>query len=129
MFRTVELPALRSIIDRTSQIVGHPVPCVIGGDTTPILDDILSTGTGFVTCPAETDQTAFVAKSAGHPDVKVRINLDPATVAGGTREQILGEIDRILDLAATRPNCLLGTGALPYETQPSNVKLIRDYVS
>ncbi len=127
-FREIELPPLRRAMDMAKEITGHPVPCVIGGDTTLILEDLLSTGTGYVICPAETDQAAFVAKSAGYPHVAVRINLDPNTVAYGTREQIAGEIDRILALAATRPNCLLGTGCLPYETPPENVYFIREYV-
>jgi uroporphyrinogen decarboxylase len=128
-FHEVELPALQSAMETAASVVGHSVPCVIGGDTTPILDDILATGTGYVICPAETDQAAFVARSAARPDVKVRINLKPQIVAGGSREAILPEVDRILALADTRPNCLLGTGALPYETPPENVKLIRDYVA
>ncbi|HUT32009.1 MAG TPA: uroporphyrinogen decarboxylase family protein [Planctomycetota bacterium] len=128
-FREVELPALKRAMAIAAGIVGHAVPCVIGGDTEPILDDILATGTGYVICPAETDQAAFVARSASAPHVKVRINLDPRTVAHGDRATILREVDRILALAATRPNCLLGTGALPYETPRANVKLIRDYVA
>jgi len=128
-FHEVELPALRRVMALAEEVLGHPVPCVIGGDTEPILNDILSTGTSYVICPAETDQAAFVARSASHPDVKVRINLAPHTVAHGGRETILREVDRILALAASRPNCLLGTGALPYETPPENVKLIRDYVA
>ena len=129
LFHAIELPALRRAMALAAQIVGHPVPCVIGGDTEPILDDILATGTGYVICPAETDQAAFLARSASHPHVKVRINLDPHTVARGSPEQLAAEIDRILALAATRPNCLLGTGALPYETPPENVLFIRDYVA
>jgi len=128
-FREVELPALGRAMAIAADIAGHPVPCVIGGDTEPILGDILATGTGYVICPAETDQAAFVARSASHPHVKVRINLDPHTVAHGSQAEIVREVDRILALAATRPNCLLGTGALPYETPPANVKLIRDYVA
>jgi len=128
-FHEVELPALRRAMALAEEILGHPVPCVIGGDTEPILADILATGTGYVICPAETDQAAFVARSAGHPHVKVRINLDPHTVAHGDEQTLAREIDRILALAATRPNCLLGTGALPYETPPANVKFIRDYVA
>ena len=128
-FHDVEMPALRRVMEIAASIAGHPVPCVIGGDTTPILDDILSTGTGFVICPAETNHAAFIAKSTSHPDVKVRLNMNPQTVASGTHEAIAAEIDAILELAATRPNCLLGTGALPYETPPENVMFIRDYVA
>jgi len=111
------------------EIVNHPVPCVIGGDTTPILEDLLDTGTDYVVCPAETNQVDFIAKSIARPEVKVRINLDPNTVAYGTHEEIRREVDRLLRLAATRPNCLLGTGCLPYETPPENVEFIREHVA
>lgn len=127
-FRQVELPALKLAMARVGEAAGHPVPCIIGGDTKPILDAILDTGTGFVICPAETDQKAFMAAFGDRPDVKVRINLDPHTVAAGTHERIRREIDRILALADGRPNVLLGTGAAPYETPPANILFIQEYV-
>lgn len=128
-FREIELPALKEAMQRVAEVVMHPVPCIIGGDTEPILDEILSTGTGYVICPAETDQEAFMAKFGDRTDVKVRINLDPNTVAYGSKDAILTEVDRILKLADGRPNVLLGTGAVPYETPRENVLLIKDYVS
>jgi len=148
-FREVELPALKEAMQRVGEAVGHSVPCIIGGDTEPILDEILSTGTGYIICPAETDQQAFMGKIPHTPgrmgkiphtpgrmakfgdraDVKVRINLDPNTVAYGSKEAILAEVDRILRLADGRPNILLGTGAVPYETPPENILLIKEYVN
>ena len=128
-FREVELPALKEAMQRVGEAVGHSVPCIIGGDTEPILDEILSTGTGYIICPAETDQEAFMAKFGDRKDVKVRINLDPNTVAYGSKEAILAEVDRILRLADGRPNILLGTGAVPYETPPENILLIKEYVN
>jgi len=121
LFRTVELPALRSIIDRTSQVVGRPVPCVIGGDTTPILEPILETGTGMVVCPIETDQEAFLRKIWDRTDVRVRVNTSSQVMVYGTRAELRGEFERIVRLTAGRGNVCLGTGALPYETPPENV--------
>jgi hypothetical protein len=63
-----------------------------------------------------------------HPDVKVRVNLDPRVYTKGSRKEILREVDEIVALAAGRPNILLGTGAVPYETPPENILLIKDYV-
>jgi uroporphyrinogen decarboxylase len=121
LFRTVELPALRSIIGRTSQVVGRPVPCVIGGDTTPILEAILETGTGMVVCPIETDQEVFLRKIWDRTDVRVRVNTSSQVMVYGTRAELRGEFDRIVRLTAGRGNVCLGTGALPYETPPENV--------
>jgi hypothetical protein len=130
LFRQIELPALRRILAVAEGIVGHPVPCIMGGDTIHILDDLLGTGTGFLVCNAETDQGAFVSRvGATHPRVRVRVNLDPVIVAGSDREAIGREVDRVLGITAGHPNCLMGTGCLPLETPPENVYWIRDYLA
>jgi uroporphyrinogen-III decarboxylase len=128
-FREVELPALKEALVRVGEVAGRALPCIIGGDTEPILDDILSTGTGYVICPAETHQEKFMARLGDRSDVQVRINLDPHTVASGSRADLLAAVDRLLALAAGRPNVLLGTGAVPYETPSENILLIRDYAA
>ncbi len=129
LFRDVELPPLKALIQRVATIVGHPVPCIIGGDTAPILPEIMSTGTGFVICPAETDRNAFVSQMVHYPGVKTRVNLPASIYTRGTRQQILAEIDSVVELAAGDPNILLGTGALPYETSRQNLRFMLDYVA
>jgi len=127
-FRDVELPALKETMEQVAQAVGHPVPCIIGGDTEPIVEQMMQTGTDFVICPAETDRESFLRHMEVYPNVKVRVNLDPHLYTTGTKEQILAEVDRVIELAAGRPNILLGTGALPYETLPENILMIKRYV-
>ena len=126
-FGDVELPALAATMRRVSDAVGHPVPCIIGGDTEQILEHILGTGTSYVICPAETDQNAFMARLGQRDDVAVRVNIDPLTVARGPLSRICAEVDRIVHLARGRSNVLLGTGALPYETPPEHVLAIKRY--
>jgi uroporphyrinogen decarboxylase len=130
LFHDVELPALTRVMEVTESIIGHAVPCIMGGNTFPILDDIMATGTSYVVCNVETDQTRFVAKVwETHPHVKVRVNMDPGIVACEDEGRIHGEIDRILEIVGDRDNCLMGTGCLPLETPPGNIALIRDYVA
>jgi len=129
-FHELELPALRRILEIAANCVGHPVPCIMGGNTYPVLADLLSTGTGFLVCNVETNQRAFVEDvGRTHPHVKVRINMDAGVVACSDPQRIYREIDRILAFAGGRPNCLLGTGALPLETPPENIRLIKDYLN
>ena len=81
-FHELEMPALRRVLEIAAEAVGHPVPCIMGGNTYPVLDDILSTGTNYLACNVETDQAAFVERvSRTHPQVKIRVNLDPGVVA------------------------------------------------
>lgn len=128
-FREVELPALKATMQRVGAAAGHAVPCIIGGDTAPIIEPMLETGTDFVICPAETDRREFLRRMASHPEVKVRVNLDPRVYTRGTRSEILRAVDEVVALTAGQPNLLLGTGAVPYETPLENLLLIRDYVA
>ncbi|MDO8540107.1 MAG: uroporphyrinogen decarboxylase family protein [Opitutaceae bacterium] len=130
LFREIELPALKRILQVCAECVGHPVPCIMGGDTYPILDDILSTGTNFLVCNVETNQAAFVERVyRTHPHVKVRVNLDAAVVACSEPERIYRAVDRLLEIVGGRTNCVMGSGALPLETPLENVKLIRAYLA
>ena len=128
-FRDIELPALKSIIEQAAATVGHPVPCIIGGNTAPILDSMLETGTGYVICPAETDQQLFAKKMEAHPDVMVRVNMDPRPVASGDLAGVYAEVDRVLGIIGDRDRACLGTGALPFEAEPETVLKIREYVA
>ena len=129
-FREFELPALRRILELAAASVGHPVPCIMGGNTYPILNELLSTGTSYLVSNVETNQPAFVESVARtHPHVKVRVNMNPGIVACPDPERIYREIDRVLAFAGGQPNCLLGTGALPLETPPENIRLIKSYLA
>jgi len=127
-FEKIELPALNSIIQQATVVVGHPVPCVIGGDTVWILDAMLSTGTGYLCCPAETDQKAFMQNMNAHPEVMVRVNMDPRPVTSGNWDEICKEVDRVFEVIGERENACLGTGCLPYETDPQAVVKVAEYI-
>jgi uroporphyrinogen decarboxylase len=124
-FRAVELPALKAAISGVSAVVGRAVPCIIGGDTAAIVPAMLETGTDFLICPAETDRVAFLAAAAVRPAVKVRINLDPAVYSRGSHADIAAAVAEVAALAAGRPNVLLGSGAIPYETPPEHVLFLK----
>jgi uroporphyrinogen decarboxylase len=128
-FRAIELPALQRVLAVAAAAVGHPVPCIMGGNTRLVLEDLLSTGTDYLICSVETDQHAFVHRARQtHPTVKIRINMDPVVIVSNNPQRILREVDRIIAIADGDPHCLLGTGALPYEALPDTVHWIEEYV-
>jgi len=127
-FRDIELDALKKIMEETSAVVGHPVPCIVGGDTLRILDHILQTGTGYVCCPAATDQKRFMEKMKAHPDVMVRINMDPGTITSKNVEAVKKEVDRVLSLVENREQVCIGTGCLPFEADPQMVLKTKEYI-
>ena len=128
MFAQIELPALKSIIHEASSIAGHPVPCIIGGNTLPVLDSILETGTGYIICPCETDQVTFMREMEAYPDVMVRINTGSRAFASGDLSVVYRELERVLELAGGRVNVCIGTGALPFETSPGIVLKAKAFV-
>ena len=127
-FRQIELGALKDIMQKTASDVGHPVPCIMGGDTLPILDDILSTGTGYICCPAKTNQQKFMEKMRQHPEVTVRINMDARAITSKKFEDVEKEVDRVMALADNRPNVCIGTGCLPFEAEPEVVLKTKEYI-
>lgn len=129
-FRQVELPALKRCMQVACECTGRAVPCIMGGNTFPIVDDLLSTGTGYLVCNVETDQRSFVERvSRTHPHVKIRVNLDPGVVACTDERRIYRAVDEVLRIVSGRANCVMGTGALPFETPIENMKRIADYVA
>ncbi|MGB2862797.1 MAG: uroporphyrinogen decarboxylase family protein [Sedimentisphaerales bacterium] len=127
-FRQIELEALKEIMLMTAAVVGHPVPCIMGGDTLPILDDILQTGTGYVCCPAKTNQQKFMEKMRNHPDVTVRINMDARAITSKNFLDVEKEVDRVIALTHNRPNVCIGTGCLPFEAEPEVVLKTKEYI-
>jgi uroporphyrinogen decarboxylase len=127
-FRRLELPALKAILGGMAEVLGHPVPCIIGGDTAPILEAMLETGTSYVVAPYETNQEIFVRKIWERTDIRIRVNSGSEIISRGPWEKIQADADRILRLVAGRPNVCMGTGAVPYETPPENVLRLMEYV-
>ena len=127
-FRDIELGPLKKVMEETSAIAGHPVPCIIGGDTLPILDYILQTGTGYVCCPAKTNQRKFMDKMRARPDVMVRINMDPGPMTAKNFGVLEKEVDRVFELANNRKRVCIGTGCLPFETDPEAVLKTKEYI-
>ncbi len=127
-FKKIEFGALKDIMEKTAAVVGHPVPCIMGGDTAPILDSILQTGTGYVCCPAGTDQKLFMDIMQGHPEVMVRINMDPRPITSKNFGDVEKEVDRVFELANNREKVCIGTGCLPFETDPQAVLKTREYI-
>ena len=128
-FREIELPALQAMLPQVAAITGAPASFIMGGDTSLIVDAMLETGSGYLCCPAESDQQTFMRKMKPHPEVAVRINMDPRSMVAGDTESIQNEVDRVLRLAQNRAHVCIGTGVLPYEVEPDVVLWTRELIS
>jgi uroporphyrinogen decarboxylase len=128
MFQDLVLPALQELIQGAAGFLGEAVPCIIGGNTLPILETMLSTGTKYIICPGETDQSAFMKTMEKHPDVMVRMNMNPAVFCTPDTAVGFREADRALALARGRKKVCLSSGVLPYEAVPATVLAVKNYI-
>ncbi len=129
LFAEVEYPALTHLVETTSELLGYSASCIVGGDTAPIAEMLFRTGAGYVICPSETDQAAFMTVACRYPEVLVRVNMDPWTLVHGDEAAVQQEVQRVAELARSRPRTCIGTGVLPYEAEPEVVLRLKEYVA
>jgi hypothetical protein len=55
--------------------------------------------------------------------------MDPRPVTSGNFDEACKEVDRVFEVIAGCENACLGTGCLPYETDPQAVLKIAEYIS
>jgi len=126
IFREFVLPAYRDLVVPGLRRAGaKTLPLIIGGDTTPILDDLLATGAGQLLCDAGADVDRFLAR-CGEAKRPVRISVDARLVHTGTPEEVRGEARRLLEKAGGRPGLLFGCGVVAYDCDPRNVLALRE---
>ena len=128
-FRNLVLPALRDMIAGARSLTHESPPLILGGDTAGILEDLLSTGTEYVICPAETDREAFMEVMRKHPSVTVRLNTPARLFASDDRQPLQAELEHLARLAGDRPRTVLGSGVLPYDTDPSMVRFAQEFAA
>jgi uroporphyrinogen decarboxylase len=100
------------------------VPLIIGGDTTPILDDLLRTGAGQLLCDAGADLEVF-KKRCGEERRPFRVSVDARLVHRGRPDEIRAEALRLLAATRGQPGLLFGCGVVAYDTDPANVLALR----
>lgn len=128
LFESVELPALKHVLEGVGELFAHRPSFIMGGNTFPVLAYVLACNPGFIICPGETDQAAFMEAVKTHRDLSVRINMKVETVANGSEEELFQEAKRVFHLALGRNPLLIGTGVLPYNVPPSRVHRIEAFV-
>ncbi len=128
LFESIEVPLLRSLFDSTEVIFGERPPCIIGGNATLIVRELLEAAPGYVIAPSETDQAGFLAAASSHPEIHVRVNMPSAQLASAGWNELERDAVFAVKLAATRENTSVGCGVVPFETDPELLVHLRDFL-
>jgi len=118
VYRDLLIPALREAGARWT-------PLIIGGDTTPILEDLLATGAPQLLCDAGSDLERFLARCREERRA-LRVSVDARLVHNGALEEIKSEAHRLLAAAQGQPGLLFGCGVVAYDCDPALVVALRD---
>jgi len=126
VFREFVLPAYRDLVIPALLRAGaRYVPLIIGGDTTPVLDDLLRTGATQLLADAGSDLGLFGTRCREERR-SFRANVDARLVHRGRPEDIKAEALRILRATAGEPGFLFGCGVVAYDCDSANVLALRE---
>lgn len=126
VFREFVLPAYRDrIIPELRRAGARTLPLIIGGDTTPILEDLLQTGAGQLLCDAGADRALF-ARRCREERRALRVSVDARLVHTGRPGRIREEARGILHEMVGQPGFLFGCGVVAYDCDPRNVIALRE---
>lgn len=126
LFRRFAMPYERAIVQAICNAGGNAPSLVIGGDTTAVLNDIVSTGTRMVIADYNADFSAFLQTARLHK-LLLRGNIDPKLAASGQVAALLDQARRRQKLAQGYEGFVLGMGVLPYDTKPEHVLALREF--
>ncbi len=124
LFREIELPALVHLFEGIRGAIGETGALILGGDTALIARDLCGVPAGYMICPAETNQAAFLQAFEARPEVTLRANLPASLLAAGdlaAYTEIVAERRRIL---SARAAVELGTGVVPYDCEPAFLQAV-----
>ncbi len=126
VFREFVLPAYRDrVVPELRRAGARTLPLIIGGDTTPILEDLLQTGAGQLLCDAGADLALFALRCREEKRA-FRASVDARLVHTGRPGKIREEARGILHQMVGQPGFLFGCGVVAYDCDPRNVIALRE---
>ena len=125
VFREFVMPVYRDIVMPGLRAAGaRQTPLIIGGNTIPILDDLIRTGASQLLCDAGSNLDLF-RRRCREERRALRINVDARLVHRGAPDEIRAEGLRLLRAAGREPGLLFGCGVVAYDCAPANVIALR----
>jgi uroporphyrinogen decarboxylase len=127
MYEEIVLPHTRRIMQALFEAGEQVCPLIIGGNTTPMLDAYLQSGTRQILCDFSADWQQFKERCT-ETQMSVRRNLSPMRIQNGKPDELNEVAHRYLREAEGMNGFILGTAVVPFGTPTENVVAVRNAV-
>jgi uroporphyrinogen decarboxylase len=128
IFRSMIQPVYRDyVFPELKAAGGRFLPLIIGGNTTPIIDDIIQTGATQLLADATANLAKWCEKALA-AKLPVRANINALLVDSGPVSAIRRKAVEMLDKYQHHPGFLLGCGVVAYDGIPEHVHAIRQVI-
>jgi len=129
LFRNVLKPVLQPLFDEAELIQGRRPALIMGGNTLPVLQQIVELHPSYMICPIETDQPKFVSRLVElSGEIHLRVNMRPEVFTHDSAQEALQEASRTRQLAALCKISSIGT-ILPFESIPAVVDAVSEFTA
>jgi uroporphyrinogen decarboxylase len=127
LYADLVFPVQRRIVRFFRDEGAENIGLIIGGDTAPFADFLVRTGTSILIADYNTDLEAYkaIAQRAG---VVLRGNVNPSLLERASQEELLRVARCVLRHGKPGGRFLLGTGVVPYHTDPRNILALKALV-
>ena len=127
IYEKYALPYEQALFSYMKSLKIQACPLIIGGDTRPIINHILDSGTTLLVSDYNTPLSLYVEESKKR-DLWVRANIDPKLVQEGAMSKIEARVNEICKYRTIYSKIIIGTGVVPYDTPPENLLHVRRLV-
>lgn len=128
LYHDMVLEKEKRMIEQIKEIGIPAVALISGGNTTPIMHDMVKTGTSLLIADPNTDR-AYVKQVCREQGIQLRANIHPNLVQSGTEEQIFEETRKVIDLCSDYNKFVFGCGVVSSSTTPDRILKLKEIVS
>lgn len=124
MYEEFVLPAMKSIIDYFAEQGVRDVPLVIGGSTTPLMENLIASGANNLLCDFNCEWEGW-KDACEKANRSIRRNLNPLMIQTATSDKVYQEAKTMIEQAEGYPGFIMGTAVIPFGTPTENLLAIK----
>lgn len=124
LYKSFVLERHQQLIRRLKGAGAPSVGLISGGNTQPIVDYLVQTGSSLIMADYGVDLAAYKAK-ANAAGIILRGSIKASSLETGTEEEIIAQAREVLEIGAPGGRFVLGCGVVPYGTDPNRILLLK----